>query len=96
MLTKPDTLQSGTEQIWLDVVEGRTHPRKLGYYVTKQPSMAELIAGIDHETGRRNEEHFFANTYPWRDADFRTKQRLGVARLTDQLSKLLSGLIQNL
>ncbi len=46
MLTKPDTIQEGEEQQWLDIMEGRRHPLKHRYFVTRHPNQKELNRGI--------------------------------------------------
>ncbi|KAG8903486.1 hypothetical protein FRB99_003229 [Tulasnella sp. 403] len=91
VLTKPDTLQSGEEQMWLNVLEGRRHPLLHGYYMTKQPATKELSEKLSFEEARRREQEFFETTPIW--ANSTASNRLGTPNLTKNLSRLLSGLI---
>lgn len=94
VLTKPDTLQSGEEQAWLDVLDGKRHILKHGYYVTKQPAVADLVKKLDHEEVREMEQDFFATTPPWSSVAVTIRNRMGVTNLTKELSRLLSQLIE--
>ncbi|EJC99594.1 uncharacterized protein FOMMEDRAFT_148530 [Fomitiporia mediterranea MF3/22] len=94
VLTKPDTLQNGEYDQWLDVLTGRKHQLTHGYYVTKQASPLELQERPTYEEGRERERTFFATQSPWRDQAPRVRERLGVPNLTMRLSTLLSQLIE--
>ncbi|KAG9045356.1 hypothetical protein FS837_006454 [Tulasnella sp. UAMH 9824] len=91
VLTKPDTLQPGEEQMWLNVLEGRRHPLFHGYYMTKQPGTKELQEKLSWEEARAREKEYFETTTIW--ANSSATNRLGTPNLTRNLSRLLSGLI---
>ncbi|KAG8946753.1 hypothetical protein FRC04_011409 [Tulasnella sp. 424] len=91
VLTKPDTLQPGEEQMWLNVLEGRRHPLFHGYYMTKQPGTKELSEKLSWEEARAREKEYFETTTTW--ANSSATNRLGTPNLTKNLSRLLSGLI---
>ncbi|KAF8340724.1 P-loop containing nucleoside triphosphate hydrolase protein [Cantharellus anzutake] len=90
VLTKPDTLQDGEEKGWVDVLEGRKHPLKLGYYITKQPAPKDLLEKITHAEARAKERDFFRDHPTWSRLP---KSRMGTEMLGVSLSKLLSQLI---
>jgi hypothetical protein len=94
VLTKPDTLQEGEHKTWLDVLEGYRHPLKHGYFVTKQPGPTDLEKGTTFDKARKEEKAFFEKGF-WASANVaaKTKTRMGIPKLTAELSKLLSGLI---
>ncbi|KAL5513678.1 hypothetical protein ACEPAH_4077 [Sanghuangporus vaninii] len=94
VLTKPDTLQAGEHDAWLDILAGRKHPLTHGYYVAKLASAAELQAGITYDDNRNREMRFFASESPWCDQVSSIRQRMGVPNLTARLSVLLSQLIE--
>ncbi|KAG8993005.1 hypothetical protein FRB94_011150 [Tulasnella sp. JGI-2019a] len=91
VLTKPDTLQPGEESIWLSILEGHRHPLHHGYYMTKQPATRELLEKLSWEAAREREKEYFESTTIW--AKSTATNRLGTASLTTNLSRLLSGLI---
>ncbi|TCD68938.1 hypothetical protein EIP91_009328 [Steccherinum ochraceum] len=94
VLTKPDTLTSGAigeRKQWLDVIEGRTHTTKHGYFCTRQPDEAERVAGMTYEEARTRERDFFASTSPWSDSTAR--ERFGTQNLVATLSRLLGEII---
>ncbi|KLO09761.1 hypothetical protein SCHPADRAFT_857550 [Schizopora paradoxa] len=93
-LTKPDTLLESEHQQWFDILEGRRHPLTHGYYVTKQPAARDLMAKLDHSAAREQELVFFSSDPYWRNAKSDIRNRMGVQKLTAELSKLLSHLIE--
>ena len=96
MLTKPDAIPSGATQIktfWLDVIEGRRFPLKLGYFCTRQLDEDERTAGVKHSGARDAEAKFFATTNPW--ATLTQQQRLGTLKLVDVLSIHLTKIIDD-
>ncbi|KAF8503172.1 P-loop containing nucleoside triphosphate hydrolase protein [Gautieria morchelliformis] len=90
MAVRADTIQSGEESTWMDVLRGRRHVLKRGYYVTKQPGPDELTKKVSFEDSRRNEQDFFAKTEPWKSSTVEVKSRIGIPRLTAELSRLLN------
>ncbi|KAF8486541.1 P-loop containing nucleoside triphosphate hydrolase protein [Gautieria morchelliformis] len=93
VLTKADAIVSGEESTWMDVLLGRRHALKKGYYVTKQPGPEDLKKKLSFEDSRRREQEFFATTEPWKSSAEQVKSRIGIPKLTAELSRLLSNLI---
>lgn len=93
MLTKPDTLQEGEEKGWLDIIEGRKHFLKLGYFLTKQPAPKDVEDKISHQAARNAELRFFNDHSLWSTCSVDVRNRMGTSRLGKTLSKLLSQLI---
>ncbi|KDQ21433.1 hypothetical protein BOTBODRAFT_98847 [Botryobasidium botryosum FD-172 SS1] len=94
VLTKPDYLTSGStkrRQDWLDVIEGRVHRLKHGYFVTRQPDDDERAQGITSERARQVESEFFDTHAPWNMS--MEPGRFGTRNLTATLSKLLTEII---
>lgn len=90
VLTKLDLLSAGSinaRTLWLDVIEGRKHSLKHGYYCTRQPDDAERHKGITTAEARAAETEFFQNTEPW--ASSKQQRRFGTRDLVSALSKLL-------
>ncbi len=99
VLTKPDTLQEGEEDNWLEILGakgalGSKYKLNNGYFVTKQPALAELKVKLDHSEAREREKVFFQTVSPWKDLPKRFRDRMGVPNLTMELSRLLSQLIE--
>lgn len=94
VLTKPDMLSASSinaRNMWLDILEGRTHPLKHGYYCTRQPDDLEREAGITTAEARATEVAFFSQNPPWSNSLHR--QRLGIGNLVKTLSNLLIQII---
>lgn len=93
VLTKPDTLQEREEGRWLDIMEGRLHQLAHGYYMTKQPTPADLDKGISHSEAREAEKIFFETNPIWSRCHSQTRSKMGMHKLGIDLSILLSQLI---
>lgn len=93
VLTKPDLIQRGEEAIWISVLEGRSHPLKYGYYITKQRNPTELEDGLSLEHARLREEQFFETEQPWSSKP-ELRDRMGTPNLTRELSRLLGNVIR--
>ncbi|TCD68939.1 hypothetical protein EIP91_009329 [Steccherinum ochraceum] len=94
VLTKPDTITTGAVQakrLWLDVIEGRRHPTKHGYFCTRQPDEDERVSGMSFQEAREVERNFFRSTGTW--ADSSQPGRFGTAKLIANLSRLLGDVI---
>ncbi|KAI9058582.1 hypothetical protein FKP32DRAFT_1761410 [Trametes sanguinea] len=94
-LTKPDAIPVGalgTRKMYLDVVEGRAHPTKHGYFVVRHPDDVERQQGISHEEARAAEARFFAEQKPW--ATSLHRHRFGVENLIACVSDRLTELIR--
>ena len=95
MLTKPDTLTAGSTKarsLWLEVLEGRRHPLRHGYYCTRQPDDDERTRGISGVDARAAELSFFQSTAPWSSSSH--QHRFGTANLVQNLSALLTQIIR--
>jgi hypothetical protein len=91
VLTKPDTLTSGAtrqKEAWIDVIEGKKHVLKHGYYCTRQPEDSDRSRGITFDEARQVENAFFQQTLPWSKSI--QIERFGTRNLTEKLSILLS------
>lgn len=93
-LTKPDTVCSGEFQQWIDILRGKAHKLKHGYFVTKQPSQDQLVRGITHAEARRAEGEFFANNEPWATELKDMSDRFGTVALTKFLAQKLGETIR--
>ncbi len=95
VLTKPDTLSSGSTKarsMWLEVLEGRRHSLRHGYYCTRQPDDDERTRGITGADARAAELSFFQSTAPWSGSTH--QHRFGTANLVQNLSSLLTHIIR--
>ena len=77
--------------MWLDILEGRSHSLKHGYYCTRQPNDTEREAGITIAEARAAEANFFAKEMPW--SNTLHPQRLCINNLVKTLSTLLIHII---
>lgn len=59
VLTKADTIEEGTHDQWLRVLENKHFPLLLGYYCTVNPTQADLIKQMTHEAAAAKERAFF-------------------------------------
>eukprot|EP00750_Incisomonas_marina_P033381 INCI9826.2.p1 GENE.INCI9826.2~~INCI9826.2.p1 ORF type:complete len:844 (+),score=159.11 INCI9826.2:491-3022(+) len=86
VLTKPDRIESGSEEEAMNILRNNSKPLALGYYMVKNRSPTELENGVTVREARQLEEEYF-RTSPFQQ-DF-ASSRLGVAALQIALSKLL-------
>ncbi|TBU24235.1 P-loop containing nucleoside triphosphate hydrolase protein [Dichomitus squalens] len=95
VMTKPDMLTAGATKarsLWLEVLEGRRHPLRHGYYCTRQPDDDERTRGITTAEARAAESAFFQNTTPWCESTHR--DRFGTTYLVQNISSLLTQIIR--
>ena len=94
VLTKPDALTQGSKarMIWVDILEGRHHPLRHGYYCTRQPDDDERARGVSGPAARATEHAFFESTEPW--ASVVGRGRLGTVGLVEDMGKLLTQIIR--
>ncbi|KII84204.1 hypothetical protein PLICRDRAFT_46578 [Plicaturopsis crispa FD-325 SS-3] len=96
VITKLDLLSVGSTKVrdlWLEVIEGRRHALRHGYFCTRQPDDDERAAGVTPESARAAEADFFATTQPW--AASVHQHRFGTSKLTATLSSLLVRVIDD-
>jgi len=90
VLTKPDTLSTGAtsaRQRWKQVIDGRLHPLKHGYYCVRLPDDDERSRNVTGASLQRLNSEFFASTSPWNEVD--DHYRLGIPGFVSDISKLL-------
>jgi len=83
VLTKPDLVDKGGEELVMDLVHGTKNKLNLGYCMVRNRGQQEkALSSTDR---RQNERHFFS-TSPWSALD---KSRVGIPALQDRLRELL-------
>jgi hypothetical protein len=88
IITKPDPINEGSEKrIALLAKNQDTAKLKLGYFLLKIPSPAELDSQIDTQN-RESRELLLFQTSPWGEQDL-DKDRAGIGALRHFLQKLL-------
>ncbi|TFK84004.1 hypothetical protein K466DRAFT_239334 [Polyporus arcularius HHB13444] len=96
VLTKPDTLPTGStksREMWLDVIEGRRHQLKHGYFCTRQPDDDKRLSGVSTSEARAAECDFFRTTAPWSTSI--SQGRFGTLNLVKSISELLTKIISD-
>ncbi|KAJ3113830.1 hypothetical protein HDU96_002872 [Phlyctochytrium bullatum] len=89
VLTKPDTIETGTHDRWLQILLGHSYTLKLGYWMIKNPNKADLDRKISFEEARTKEESFFASHAPWSNLRHQI-DRFGVDSLRRSMSRQLA------
>ena len=96
VLTKPDTLSRGASrmrEMWLDVLEGRDHQLKHGYFCTRQPDDDKRLSGVSPSEARAAEAEFFKMNSPWSTSI--SHSRFGTPNLVKSISELLTKIISD-
>ena len=75
IITKVDTIEEGLEDKWLDVVENKRYPLKLGYCLVKNPNQRELNMKKTYEEYRQMENKFFETHRVWSNVKALLKKR---------------------
>lgn len=83
------------KELWLDVIEGRRHPLKLGYFCTRQPDEDERANGLTQEGARQAESNFFNSTAPWSHHVKQYPERFGTRNLVSAISVQLARIIDD-
>jgi len=95
VLTKPDTLAigaTGGRKRWMDILEGREHATKHGYYSVRLPDDEQRARGLSRAEAHSIADDFFNSTPPWdRLID---RSRLGIPNFVANISALLVQLIE--
>ncbi|KAG5640430.1 hypothetical protein DXG03_008696 [Asterophora parasitica] len=95
VLTKPDALTKGAvgnRQKWRDVIEGKSHPLKHGYYCVRLPDDDERKRNLSRAESQKIAADFFEAIAPWNAiAD---RNRFGVPNFVANISELLVKLIE--
>ncbi|KAF8839207.1 hypothetical protein BDN67DRAFT_970437 [Paxillus ammoniavirescens] len=90
VLTKPDTLGQGAvsaRRLWLDVIEGREHTLKHGYYCVRLPDDAQRAQRLSRIAFQKLAAEYFDKTPPWSEATDRG--RFGIPAFVSDISALL-------
>ena len=92
ILTKVDCIEPGTEKDWIDVLQNKKFPLKLGYVAVKNPNQKQLEQDLTYSQTRELEKQYFSGT-PWSALPGDIQKRYGAASLTGILSDTLGSLI---
>eukprot|EP00798_Chlamydomonas_sp_ICE-L_P022082 gene22082-29146_t len=88
VITKPDSVPTGTHEKWVATAQNRDpqHTLTLGYYVVKNPDQEQLKSGISFGDARKRETEFFAGHEHWSKLE---QDRRGTNNLRKALSDML-------
>jgi hypothetical protein len=95
VLTKPDLLVPGStnaRKTWKEVLEGRLHQTKHGYYCVRLPNDEQRASGITTSGMNDLADEFFNDTPPWNE--ILDRSRFGIPNLVKYTSALLIEFIQ--
>ncbi|KIJ57924.1 hypothetical protein HYDPIDRAFT_120172 [Hydnomerulius pinastri MD-312] len=90
ILTKPDTLGEGAisaKKRWLDVIEGREHRLKHGYYCVRLPDDSQRASRLSRAALHKLAAEYFETTSPW--SDVTERGRFGIPGFVLDISVLL-------
>ncbi|CAE6540893.1 unnamed protein product [Rhizoctonia solani] len=95
VLTKPDRIERGSEQPWIDMIKNETETLRLrhGWFSVKQPSARQLAAGMSWSEARELDEKYFQDTAPWSTIEEEWRKRLGCSNLISHLGDTLAKVI---
>ncbi|OBZ73062.1 Interferon-induced GTP-binding protein Mx2 [Grifola frondosa] len=96
VITKPDSLTAGASsarQKWQEILEGRDHQLRHGYYSVRLPDDDERKKNLSRVETERLATNFFSTTEPFKNMV--TLNRLGIPHLIRYVSKLLMMVIQD-
>ncbi|KAJ3214590.1 hypothetical protein HDU67_001455 [Dinochytrium kinnereticum] len=89
VLTKPDTIEAGTHDRWLQILLGQNYSLKLGYWMVKNPNKSDLDRKLSFDEARAKEETFFASHAPWSSLRHQI-DRFGIDSLRREMSRQLA------
>lgn len=89
MLTKADTVPEGEHDIWISILENKSHRLHHGYYVTRLPATKEMDQSWKETQSK--EKTFFQSNQSWNKVD---RKRTGVENLARALSLRLTQMIE--
>ncbi|KAF2092003.1 hypothetical protein K490DRAFT_53161 [Saccharata proteae CBS 121410] len=96
VMTKPDRRPDGdSAKVWEKMLRGDIYRLGHGYYVTKNPSQAELNQGVGHDAARQLERQYFEHSTPWSTQLASFQERFGVENLQAALSQELARMALN-
>ena len=79
--------------MWLDIIEGRRHQLKHGYFCTRQPDDDKRLSGVSPSEARAAEAEFFKMNSPWSTSI--SHSRFGTPNLVKSISELLTKIISD-
>ena len=89
VLTKPDLVDKGAERGVVDLINGKKHKLKLGWFIVRNLSQEQLTS---RATNRDTLElEFFRNTTPWNTLD---QENVGIKALKERLRGVLTAAIR--
>ncbi|KAI8912453.1 P-loop containing nucleoside triphosphate hydrolase protein [Gorgonomyces haynaldii] len=94
VLTKPDTIEPGTHDRWVQVLLGNQYSLKSGYFMVKCPSKTESEQIKRIEDGLALEQQYFTKTQPWSSLVLGTN-RFGIQMLRAEISRSLAALVES-
>ena len=95
VVTKPDLLgpdQTGLQENWLNILQGRKNQSRLGYYGVLLPSDRKRENGLSRSQLDAEAHSWFSTKHPWKNTP---QDRLGIPNLVSDISKLLMKIIQD-
>ncbi|KIK61582.1 hypothetical protein GYMLUDRAFT_224459 [Collybiopsis luxurians FD-317 M1] len=95
VLTKPDTIMPGaigSRQRWKDVLQGKIHVLRHGYYCVRLADDDERSKKLSRAESEERSTDFFANKEPW--SNFEDRSRFGVPNFVKDISQLLLAMIE--
>ncbi|KAI0319288.1 P-loop containing nucleoside triphosphate hydrolase protein [Amylostereum chailletii] len=90
VLTKPDKIDAGEEDSWIDYLRGNTEPLVNGWFCVKQPDPQGSRLGTSRKEAAFQEECFFKKTPPWHTLPPNIRRRLQTNNLVQSLESILS------
>ena len=75
------------KQFWLDVIEGRQHPLKHGYYCVRLPDDAQRAQRLSRSALQRVAAEYFDANSPW--SGVTNRGRFGIPAFVTDISVLL-------
>jgi len=91
VLTKPDLIQEGCEDLWIRVFQNKKYQLAKGYYAVRNRTQAELEAEADAD---EIEHEFFENNDAGKKFDLFCHERCGMQALRKSLAGLLKSKIE--
>ncbi|KAF8152891.1 P-loop containing nucleoside triphosphate hydrolase protein [Pholiota molesta] len=94
VLTKPDRIPRGEENLWLPFIRDERERLENNWFCVKQPSSNERKSNMTWDQARQAENDFFSTTAPWSSLEDTYQQYLRTSNLVERLSDVLYDLIE--
>jgi Dynamin central region len=92
VLTKADMVTEGEHERWLQILTGRSHKLKMGWFVTCMKPSLDKDGNSSRDKVRFAQGNYFKSHHIWNLVD---KKKTGTDNLTETLGEILSQMIQN-